>query len=131
LLTAYEVLGMDLVGTEIVQLVACESGLGTTPDGQGSPGLRQAQGESVAGLRQAFIIAGAQSLVMSLWPVPLDDTAAQMQSFLGGWLSRELPRYQAFRASQLAALGRARRLRGNGHPFWWAGFVYLGNPGDR
>jgi CHAT domain-containing protein len=93
--------------------------------------VRQAQGESVAGLRQAFTIAGSQSLVMSLWPVPLDETASQMRSFVTGWLALGLPRYPAFRASQLAALESARRRTGTGHPFWWAGFIYAGDPGDR
>ena len=136
LMTAYEVMGMDLAGTQLVVLTACESGLGVPQGqgaaglGQGAAGLAQAQGESVAGLRQAFTIAGAQSLVMSLWLVPLNETATQMKSFLDGWLSHRLPPYQAFHASQLAALEIARRT-GTGHPFWWAGFIYAGDPGDR
>jgi tetratricopeptide (TPR) repeat protein len=130
LLTAYKVMGMDLAGTQLILLLACESGLGSTTVGQSAPGLRQAQGESVAGLRQAFFIAGAESLTMSLWPVPLEDTSTQMQSFLDGWLARGLPRYKAFHAAQLAGLARARQRTGGGHPFWWGGFVYLGNPGD-
>jgi CHAT domain-containing protein len=54
-----------------------------------------------------------------------------MQIFLGAWLTRGVARYPAFRESQLKALARARQRTGTGHPFWWAGFVYAGDPGDR
>jgi len=131
LLTGYEAMGMDLVGTELVVLTACESGIGVTQAGPGAGALRQAEGESIAGLRQGLMIAGTQAVVMSLWSVPLDETAAQMQSFLNLWLAGAQSRYQAFRAAQLAALERARRGTGGGHPFWWAGFIYAGDPGDR
>lgn len=129
LLTAYEVLGMDLEGTELVMLTACESGLGFTREGLGGGGgWQQASGESAAGLRQSFFVAGAESLVVSLWPVPLDQTVNQMKVFLDQWLVKGVPRYRAFRASQLSALAAARETQRNGHPFWWAGFVFLGVP---
>jgi CHAT domain-containing protein/tetratricopeptide (TPR) repeat protein len=131
LMTAYEVRGLDLRGTEIVLLVACESGLGVPREGSEGGGLRQAQGEGVAGLRQAFAIAGAQSIVMSMWPVPLQETSMQIETFFNNWLGQRQARYQAFRGSQLAALARARQRTGTGHPFWWGGFVYAGHPGDR
>jgi len=131
LLTAYEVWGLDLRGTDIVALIACETGIGVVQGGK-SAGLEQPRGEVVAGLRQAFIVAGAQSEVMSLWEVPRKATGDQMQAFFGGWLGAGLGRYQAFRAGQLEALRRARAAHeGSGHPFWWAGFIYAGNPGDR
>jgi CHAT domain-containing protein len=85
----------------------------------------------VAGLRQAFSIAGARSVVSSLWEVPLDQTVEQFGSFFNAWLSRGRPRYAAFREAQLAALRTARANNLGGHPFWWAGFVYFGDPGDR
>lgn len=130
LLTAYEIPGVDLEDTELVILAGCESGLGVTSE-ESFPGIRQALGESVAGLRQAFTIAGARSVVTSLWEVPLDQTVEQIQGFVSGWLSRGLPRYRAFHESQLKALQTARRMNLGGHPFWWAGFVYFGDPGDR
>lgn len=78
LLTAYEVIGLDLTGTDLVILTACETGIGVTPGGKEPPGLKQTKGEGVAGLRQAFTIAGARSLIISMWSVPLDPTADQM-----------------------------------------------------
>jgi len=133
LLTAYDVTGMNLQGTELVNLTACETGLGdVTPDG-------------VIGLRHAFLLAGARSLTMSMWEVPTHEISEQIKEFYDCWLEpkkdacwpdetskEEKPsRYQAFRAAQLAALKRARKnMHGVGHPFYWAGTVYVGDPGD-
>jgi tetratricopeptide (TPR) repeat protein len=123
LLTAYEVTGMDLNGTELVNLTACETGLGkVTPEG-------------VVGLRQAFRLAGARSIIVSLWQIPADETISQVKDFYDLWLrpgqqAVPLSRYQAFRAAQLNALEQARRNHGVGHPLYWAGTIYLGDPGD-
>jgi CHAT domain-containing protein len=129
LLTAYKILGLDMTSTELVILAGCESGLGVTSEDR-SPGLVH-RSAGVMGLRQAFTIAGASSVVTSMWEVPLDQTVDQLQSFMDAWLIHRRARYQAFRESQLAAL-RAARINGlGGHPFWWGGFVYYGDPGDR
>jgi tetratricopeptide (TPR) repeat protein len=129
ILTAYEVTGMNLRGTELVNLTACETGLGeVTPDG-------------VAGLRRAFSLAGARSLTMSMWEVPAAETAVQISDFYENWFggdqssqasqtSQPTSRYEAFRAAQLAALRRAREDHGGAHPFYWAGVVYVDDPGD-
>jgi len=123
ILTAYEVTSMNLQGTELVNLTACETGLGeVTPDG-------------VIGLRQAFMLAGARALTTSLWEVPVDETTQQIESFYTRWLgdgkyTKPKPRYAAFRETQLEALAQAREQHGAGHPFFWAGTIYLGDPGD-
>src|SRR5579872_7235348 len=123
ILTAYEVTGMNLQGTELVNLTACETGLGeVTPDG-------------IAGLRQGFLLAGARSLTMSLWEIPARESVQQMSDFYERWLggskrTNPKPKYQAFREAQLAALRRARIKYGKGHPFYWAGMVFSGDPGD-
>ena len=122
ILTAFEVSGMNLQGTELVNLTACETALGdVTPDG-------------VAGFRQAFLWAGARSVTMSMWEVPAIETTDQLKDFYSRWLSVDggtaRNRYAAFRASQLAALEKARASRDSGHPFFWAGTVFIGDPGD-
>jgi CHAT domain-containing protein len=123
ILTAYEVTGMNLQGTELVNLTACETGLGeVTPDG-------------VAGLRQAFLLAGARSLTTSMWKLPAEETGMELGDFYGRWLGgqhgqRPAKRYEAFREALLEALKRARQTHGAGHPFYWAGVIYVGDPGD-
>ena len=123
-LTAYEVTGMHLQGTELVNLTACETGLGeVTPNG-------------VAGLRQGFLLAGARSLTMSMWEVPAQDTTDEISDFYQRWLGDpgkgKAPerRYEAFHAAQLAALEHARKSYGAAHPFYWAGTIFVGDPGD-
>jgi CHAT domain-containing protein len=123
-LTAYEAAGLDLTGTELVNLTACDTASGdVTPDG-------------VVGLQHAFLVAGASSVIASLWTVPVTETLRQVRLFYQGWLktgannSGGRPRYAAFRSAQLEALAFARRRYGRGHPFFWAGSIYSGDPGD-
>src|SRR5207302_3058844 len=90
--------------------------------------------EGVGGLRQAFLLAGARALTMSMWEVPRDATINQMRDFYKLWLggSKRAEPYRAFHAAQLAALRRARQDSDlpSGHPYYWAGTVFLGDPGD-
>jgi tetratricopeptide (TPR) repeat protein len=124
-LTAYEVTAVDLRGTDLVNLTACKTGLGEiTTDG-------------VVGLRQAFLLAGCRALTMSMWSIPTDETVEQIGDFYSRWLADSrgatVSPYQAFRAAQLVALARARSTSKSGysaHPFFWAGMIYAGDPGD-
>ncbi|MDB5325394.1 MAG: Photosystem assembly protein Ycf3 [Phycisphaerales bacterium] len=122
LLTAYVVTGMDLRNTQLVNLTACETGLGDVTT------------QGVAGLRQAFLMAGARSLTMSMWQVPADKAPAQIENFYNRWLGSPNqaaePRYRAFHHAQLDALAQTRAEQSCGHPFFWAGVVYAGDPGD-
>ena len=108
ILTAYEISQMNLSGTELVVLSACETGLG---DIQGS--------EGVYGLQRAFKIAGAKYLIMSLWQVPDQETQTFMTYFYRKWLVDEMPIPQAFRATQ-----QEMRKRYS-DPFAWAGFILV------
>lgn len=109
ILTAYEISQMNLSGTELVVLSACETGLG---DLRGN--------EGVYGLQRAFRIAGAKYLVMSLWQTSDFHTQELMANFYGRWLDDKMPIPDAFRAAQQAV--RARYPQ----PFYWAGFVLIG-----
>jgi CHAT domain-containing protein len=90
-LTAEDVFALDLRGTELVVLSACETGLGKVQAGEG-----------VFGLRQAFIVAGAHTLVLSLWKVPDVASAFLMEQFYDGLVRRGLERHAALREAQRA-----------------------------
>ena len=70
MLTAEEVAALDLDGTWLVTLSACETGVGEARSGEG-----------VFGLRRAFMMAGAENLLMTLWPVRDETTAEIMADF--------------------------------------------------
>jgi len=117
ILTAEEVATLDLRGTQIVVLSACETGLGEI-----------ANGEGVLGLRRAFAAAGARTLVTSLWAVSDDATAELMEDFYHGMLRRKKPvgPTEALRDAQLAMLARSRKS-GDADTNAWAAFVSAGD----
>ena len=80
---------MDLSSTQLVVLSACETGLGDILVGEG-----------VFGLRRAFVLAGAQTLVMSLWKVPDKQTKDLMIAFYTQLLAGK-PKAEALREAQL------------------------------
>ena len=120
LMTAAEISSIDMRGTELVVLSACETGLGTL-----------AAGEGVLGLQRAFSVAGVESLVLSLWSVPDEGTAALMAQFYAGLLRRRaaLSPVDALRQAQLQLLDRNREQFGEAKPSEWAAFVVTGRPG--
>ncbi|MER0205038.1 MAG: CHAT domain-containing protein [Nitrosomonas sp.] len=111
LLTALEVTALDLWGTQLVVLSACETGVGEIQNGQG-----------VFGLRRALVIAGSETQVMSLWKVDDDGTQELMVDYYQRLLNHE-GRSDAMRQTQLAMLASDNRH----HPYYWASFIVSGD----
>lgn len=110
ILTAEDVSGLDLLATDLVVLSACETGLGEVRAGEG-----------VFGLRRAFTVAGAKTLVISLWKVPDQQTQELMEAFYRALLAGR-PRAAALREAQLELKRR------HPEPVYWGAFICEGNP---
>ena len=108
ILTAYEITGINLTDTDLVVLSACESGIGEHRDGQG-----------IYGLSRAFFVAGAETVIASLWKG--DDTATQkfMSLFYENWLQTN---------DVAASMSYARTALKEEYPapYYWAAFVATG-----
>jgi MYXO-CTERM domain-containing protein len=105
-------MGLDLQGTRLVVLSACETGVGAVRSGDG-----------VYGLRRALVIAGAETQVMSLWKV--DDEATR--DLMVGYYNRL--EAGGGRSESIAEVQRAMLAReGTAHPFFWASFIVSGDP---
>ena len=133
ILTALEAAGLDLWGTKLVVLSACETGVGEVRNGEG-----------VYGLRRALVLAGSESQVMSLWQVSDEATRDLMVSYYKRLQAGE-GRTEALRQVQLEMLrggkqeeqggvrrgvsgeqaGKSRNDRS--HPFYWAAFIQSGD----
>lgn len=114
--TAAEIAMLDLSGTEMVVLSACESGLGEISTREG-----------VFGLRRSFFHAGARALVTSLFKVPDNETRLLMQRFYQE-LAAGKSKLDALREAQLSVIQRRRETNEAAHPFFWASFVLVGDP---
>jgi CHAT domain-containing protein/tetratricopeptide (TPR) repeat protein len=126
ILTALEVAELDLSSVELAVLSACETGLGEV-----------AGGEGLLGLQRAFQVAGAHSVIASLWKVGDEPTRALMARFYENLWRKGHPPAQALREAQLAMLkgdlGRGLRREADAPksdrapPFYWAAFVLSGD----
>jgi CHAT domain-containing protein len=110
LLTGQEAALLNLQGTELVILSACDTGTGEVKIGEG-----------VMSLRRAFRIAGAETVLASHWPVSDLATRLLMTEFIRRWRAGE-PRAEAWREAQLALL-HSKELSS---PYFWAAFTLTG-----
>jgi CHAT domain-containing protein len=107
ILTADEVSRLNLTGTALVVLSACQTGLGVSNNSEG-----------VFGLQRAFKLAGAETLIMSLWSVSDDASSLLMRVFYEQWLAGK-SKQDAFREAR-------RQVRDKyPQPFYWAAFVLM------
>lgn len=106
-LSAQEISTMDLYGTDLVVLSACETGQGDL------------ESDGVYGLQRAFKLAGVQTIIMSLWKVNDAATQMLMTEFYSNWIVNKMNKRKAFEAAK-------QKVRSTyPEPSCWAGFIML------
>ncbi|HXS81021.1 MAG TPA: CHAT domain-containing tetratricopeptide repeat protein [Gammaproteobacteria bacterium] len=116
ILLAEEVAALDLRAAQWVVLSGCDTGIGQIEVDEG-----------ILGLRRAFRIAGAGTLVMSLWPVEDRSAETFMAALYDARFNDDRSTSAAMRAGYRAALAAARRQHGEPHPLYWAPFIASGD----
>jgi len=116
ILTAQEIATLDLSSVRWATLSACETGTGEVLNGEG-----------IFGLRRAFRIAGARTLITSLWSVNDEATRLWMSAFYRSGIGRGLGAAEAVREADLTVLRERREKNENTHPFFWGGFIASGD----
>jgi CHAT domain-containing protein/tetratricopeptide (TPR) repeat protein len=112
ILTAEEISSLDLRGTDLAVLSACQTGLGVIKSGEG-----------VYGLRRALIASGVRSVISTLWSVD-DKSTAELLGNISFHRGESIP--NILRQTQLQQIEQLRAQGKSDHPFYWAGFVASG-----
>lgn len=116
ILTASEISALDMSAVDWAVLSACDTGLGELTD----------SGEGVFGLCRAFALAGARTVIVSLWPVG-DETARDwMQTLYTAHLIDGMSTDRAVQAAYRMVLAERRARDLSVHPYYWAGFTAIG-----
>ncbi len=116
ILTAEEIAALDLDSVQWAVLSGCETGVGEAMAGEG-----------VFGLRRAFQIAGARTVIMSLWPVDDEATRDWMSALYRHRFAEGATTLDAVHQASLELLAGRRAAGLSTHPFYWAGFVAAGD----
>ena len=116
IISGLELAGLNLKGTELVVLSACQTGLGDIEEAEG-----------VAGINKAFMLAGAKHIVMSLWSVN-DKATAKLMSMFYENIKKKMNYSDALREAKLSMIkiGRKNKSTNYWHPLYWSGFVGSG-----
>lgn len=115
ILTGLEAAALDLAGTELVILSACDTGLGEVRVGGG-----------VASLRQSLLTAGSENVIATLWKIPDRETADLISCLVEGFSAGQ-PVGKALRSAQLEIIAKHRKDHGAAHPLFWASFTRTGH----
>jgi hypothetical protein len=115
ILTADEVAALDLGGVEWAVVSACDTGTGEVRAGEG-----------VFGLRRAFLVAGARTVLTSLWPVRDEVAQAWTEALYRSRFEDGLDTAAAVRSADRRLLEARREAGESTHPFFWAAFVAAG-----
>jgi CHAT domain-containing protein len=116
IVTAEEIAALNLQGTEWAVLSACDTAAGEIKSGEG-----------VFGLRRAFQIAGARTIIMSLWSVDDQATRLWMRALYEARFRKRFSTAESVRDASVRVLHDRRAQGQSTHPFYWAGFVAAGD----
>ena len=109
-LTPGEIVNLDL-NAKLIILSACNTANGKDNDS-----------EILSGLAQAFLYAGAESIIVTHWPVETNSTVLLMTSFFDYWLKEKMDPAEALKHAKIDL----RNIPEYNHPIYWAGFSYYG-----
>ncbi len=115
-ITAMEIANLDLSAVEWAVLSACDTGVGESISGEG-----------VFGFRRAFRIAGARTVIVSLWPVEDASSLAWMESLYRARFQDGMSTAESVRHASLELLRDRRNRDQSTHPFFWGAFVAAGD----